>query len=83
MVEQFKVMQRVTVQFGDIEGYPKNEDVSSVTSSKLLEIMCDKQRKLALQLELAVVIDIGILFVKAKYDLEGDGPLVFTCCEIM
>ncbi len=33
--------------------------------------------------ELAVVIDIGEHFVKATYSLEGDGPLVFSCFEIL
>ena len=33
--------------------------------------------------ELAVVIDIGEHFLKATYSLEGDGPLVFSCFEIL
>ena len=57
--------------------------IVGVTSAKLLAIMCDVRKKLALQLELAAVIDIGIHFVKATYDLEGDGPLVFSCFEII
>ena len=32
-------------------------------------------------MELAAVVDIGELFVKATYYLEGDGPLVFSCYE--
>ncbi len=36
---------------------------------------------MALKLELAAVIDIGTFFVKATYNLEGDGPLVLTCYE--
>ena len=34
-----------------------------------------------LKIELAAVVDWGELFVKATYNLEGDGPLVFTCYE--
>ena len=34
-------------------------------------------------MELAVVIDYGENFVKATYDLEGDGPLIFRCFEII
>ena len=31
--------------------------------------------------ELAVTIDTGMPFVKATYNLEGDGPLVLSCYE--
>lgn len=80
---RFEVMHQVMVQFGDIEYFLRNEEVSSVTSSKLLEIICNVQRKYTLQLELAAVVDMGIHFVKAIYDLEGDGPLVLCCYEII
>ena len=36
-----------------------------------------------LKIELAAVVDWGELFVKATYNLEGDGPLAFTCYEAM
>ena len=45
--------------------------------------MSDMQQKATLQLELAAVVDIGVHFVKATYDLEGDGPLVLTCIDIV
>ena len=76
-------MYQVMVQFVDVEGFLRNKDVSSVTASRPLEILCDVQKKLTLQLELAAAIDIGIHFVKATYDLEGDGPLVLSCYEII
>ena len=34
-----------------------------------------------LDIEPAAMIDAGKHFVQATYYLEGDGPLVFTCCE--
>lgn len=34
-----------------------------------------------MKLELAAVIDLGEVFVKATYNLEGDGPLSFTAYE--
>ena len=30
---------------------------------------------------MAVTVDVGEIFVKATYYLEGDGPLVFSCYE--
>ena len=43
--------------------------------------MNDPAKKLLLQVELAITVDVGEAFVKATYYLEGDGPLVFTCYE--
>jgi hypothetical protein len=34
-----------------------------------------------LLVELAVNVDVGEIFVKATYDLEGDGPLALECYE--
>ena len=45
-------------------------------------VFSDRQKYEYLQLELAVVIDAGEPFVKATYNLEGDGALAFKCYEI-
>lgn len=50
---------------------------------KLLEILNDPSKGALLQIEHASVIDLGETFVKATYQLEGDGPLVFECYEII
>ena len=76
-------MDQILQQFGDIENFLRDDGVTSVTSSKLLEILCDVTKKSILKLELAAVIDLGIHFVKATYDLEGDGPLALRCYEII
>ena len=34
-------------------------------------------------MELAAVIDVGTPFVKATYKLEGDGPLIFECYDVL
>ena len=34
-------------------------------------------------MELAAVVDYGEPFVKATYSLEGDGPLVLSCYEMV
>lgn len=36
-----------------------------------------------LKIELAAVIDLGEHFVKTTYQLEGDGPLVFECYQVI
>ena len=39
--------------------------------------------KVSLHVEVAAVIDWGEPFVKATYELEGDGPLAIRCYEIV
>jgi len=36
-----------------------------------------------LAVELAITIDVGEALVKATYALEGDGPLVFRCYDVI
>ena len=55
---------------------------SPATCSKLLQLFSDKRKTEYLQLELAAVIDAGEPFVKATYQLEEDGALVFRYYEI-
>ena len=68
--------------FGDILPFLKETNASPATCSKLLQLLSDKRKTEYLQLELAAVIDAGEPFVKATYQLEGDGALVFRCYEI-
>ena len=46
-----------------------------------MAILSDQENLKRLKLELAAVIDWGEVFVKATYNLEGDGPLSFTAYE--
>ena len=80
---RWEVYNQIMVHFGDVEPFLKNnEDLPSVTRTKLLSFFTD-DKKDKLKVELAAVIDYGVEFVKATYKLEGDGPLIFTCYEIM
>ena len=60
-----------------------NSDFAPATRGKLLSILNDPQQNQNLMVELAVTIDAGMPFVKATYNLEGDGPLVLTTYEII
>ena len=80
---RWEVYYQIMVHFGDVEPFLKNnEDLPSATKTKLLSFFTD-DKKDKLKVELAAVIDYGEEFVKATYKLEGDGPLIFTCYEIM
>ena len=64
---------QVLWQFGDVLPFLSN--TSPATIAKLMQLLGDRQQSTYLQLELAAVIDCGERFVKATYELEGDGPL--------
>ena len=61
----------------------QNEGIASSTRGKLLSYLDDPQKKIFLQLEAAIVVDVGHSFVQATYNLEGDGPLALTCYEVI
>ena len=50
---------------------------------KLLAFLDDPNKKVRLELELATLVDAASPFVQATYKLEGDGPLIFKCYDVM
>ena len=73
-------MNQVLELFGDIESFlRRDKDFSSATHTKLLSFFNDTQTRVMLKVELAIVVDFGVHFVKTTYLLEGDSPLVFQC----
>jgi hypothetical protein len=67
------------VYCGDIEPFlEENEDISPSLCPKHLAFFHTPQTKSKLQFEIAAM---GEPFVKACYDLEGDGPLALECYE--
>ena len=81
---RWELFNQIMVQFGDVEPLLcRNEDIAPATKAKLLSFFTDNERKSKLKMELAVVIDYGENFVKATYDLEGDGPLIFRIIDTL
>ena len=79
---KWELMKQMMVQFGEIESFLNhNTDLGPSSRSRLLAILTNPEKLKHLKLELASVIDWGEVFVKATYNLEGDGPLAFTCYE--
>ena len=46
----------------------------SLCHSNLLELLSNPTKSTQLQIELAVTVDVGNVFVKVTYNLEGIGP---------
>ena len=81
---RWEIMKQLMVQYPEIEMFLKNNpDVAPASHAKLITFFQDKQKNAYLQLELAAIVDWGEHFVKATYNLEGDGPLVFQCYEMV
>ena len=79
-----KVVKRLLYLFGDVEVFPKqNTDLGSATRPKVLTFFDDPEKRGCLGIEIAATVNTGMPFVKATYTLEGDGPLVLECCQII
>ena len=58
-------------------------DFAPRTTAKLVELLEDEDNLINLQIELTALLDVGTHFVKATYNLEGDGLLFFTVYSIL
>ena len=72
-------MSHLPKSFGSVSSFFVKTDLPS---SKLkLEIISDPPKNRKLHMELVITIDAMEPFVKATYNLEGDGPLIFKAYE--
>ena len=55
--------------------------LGSLYHSNLLELLSIPTKSTQLQIELAITVDVGYVFVKATYNLEGDDPLNIVTYE--
>lgn len=68
-------------QFGDVQRFIDDmvrENVAPQISRQLVDFFSHLNKVISLKLELAALVDVGEVFVKATYILEGDGPLVLS-----
>ena len=81
---RWEVMHQLFWQFGALTPFLANHvDIGPASRPKLLEILQDPYKSALLQIELAAVVDLGEVIVKATYQLESDGALVFECYEVI
>ena len=70
------------LMFGDVELFVENNlDLGQATRSRMLAILQNQQKKAAPMVEMAILIDVGKIFVQTTYNLEGDSPLILDCFE--
>ena len=81
---RWEVMKQVMLYFGDVGPFlESNPELSPATRRKLLDMLQNPRVKASIQIELAAIVDAGEPFVKATYELEGDGALAFYCYEVL
>ena len=72
---RWEVLDQTCSYFGDIQlSLDANNDLAPKTMDCVRAIFENDVRQRNLQLELAALVDVGRLFVKANYTLVGDGP---------
>ena len=74
----FEVLDQAFKAFGDVCTFLNDPALPPATSSKIRAILSDVHKYRKLKIELAMLVDAMTPFVKATYNLEGDGPLVLT-----
>ena len=78
---KFEVIKQVHDLFGDIPNFLNTTDLPDVTRTKLTDICGQPQQQARLKIELAATVDAMQPFVKATYNLEGDGPLALRAYQ--
>lgn len=79
---KFEVINQVLNCFGHIPTFVNGEGLPEATARKLQAIINNSQQLAQLKVELAVTVDVMMPFVRATYDLEGDGPLSLIAYEV-
>ncbi len=78
---RYEVLAKLMVTFGDATTLLEDEDISPANAAKLRAILDDPAKKRKLKIELAATVDCMEPFVKATYNLEGDGFLALETYE--
>lgn len=79
---KWEVVNQVCDYFGDVDPFLREiEDLAPALRAHLLEIFDNPEDVTELKLEIAALIDGGRSFFTTTYNLEGDGPLIFTCYQ--
>ena len=78
---RYEVLAKLMSTFGDVSNLLEEDDISPANASKVRAILEDAPKTRKLKMELAVTVDCMEPFVKATYNLEGDGFLALEVYE--
>ena len=68
--------------FGDVATFLSNKMHPPTTATKMTDILNTPGVCRKLKVELAITVDSMYSFVRATYNLEGDGPLALTAYDL-
>ena len=83
---RWEVYKQLMEQFGNVQRIIDDvvkENVAPQISRQLVDFFSHLSKVISLKLELAALVDVGEVFVKAAYILEADGPFVLSCFETL
>lgn len=74
----WEMVQQLHRKFAQVPEFLRELAVSAATRARLLQVIDDDESLKPLQLEMAVTVDFGKIFLEKTYLLEGDGELIAT-----
>ena len=77
---KWEVMNHLLKSFGSVSSFLDKTDLPS-SKLKLQEIISYPPKNRKLHMELVIIVDAMEPFIKATYNHEGDGPLIFKAYE--
>ena len=77
----YEVIEQVHNSIGDVETFLQNEYLPSTTVTKMTAILNNPGLCRKLKIEIAVTVDSMAPFVRATYNLEGDGVLALVAYD--
>lgn len=72
------MLQKLHDTFGEVIIFLSNEELPKVTVTKMTNILNNPAISHKLKADLAETVDAMSIFVRMKYNLEGDGPLALV-----
>ena len=78
---KYEVIAQLHAAFSNVMSFLQTSELPATTVRKMTDILNNAGLYRKLKIELAVTVDAMGAFVKATYDLEGDGPLSLTAYE--
>ena len=73
---EWEVKNQLLTVFGDVPDFLQNLDACPANRDRLLAILNSPQRSAELRMQLAIVVDAALPFVRKTYLMEGDGDIV-------
>lgn len=72
----WELKNQLLTHFGDVRPFLDGLEACPTTRDHLLDILNDPQRLVDVQMQLSIVVDAALPFVRKTYLMEGDGDII-------